>query len=77
MAGCNKAASNTAAGTVIANDGRVSSSVLSGRRVSITAISRGGARMKASSFELKVNGAAAPFSTVVNEGDELELKFGS
>ena len=35
------------------------------------------ARLKASHFELRVNGAATPFSATLNEGDEIELKFDS
>lgn len=35
------------------------------------------ARLKASHFELKVNGAPAPFHTVLNEGDEIDVKFDS
>ena len=33
------------------------------------------ARQKASFFDLRVNGEGAPFSVVLNEGDELEVRF--
>jgi cell division ATPase FtsA len=33
------------------------------------------ARQKASFFDLRVNGSAAPFSTYLSEGDELEVRF--